>query len=81
MNPLVVYIDSLAAELINKLHIDANISAVTRLSKQSTRPRPIRIIFDSSKSVIDVLKSKRSRYQQFFYGVKFGLRQISHITK
>jgi len=51
---------SLAKELITKLNLDSNISAVTRLSKQSAKPRPIRITFDSSKSVIDVLKSKKS---------------------
>lgn len=53
-------IDSLAKELIIKLNLDANISAVTRLGKQSAKPRPIRITFDSTKSVLDVLKSKKS---------------------
>lgn len=60
MNESVSDIDSLAVELIKNLHIDATISAVSQLGKQSTKPRPIRIIFDSSKSVIDVLKSKKS---------------------
>lgn len=53
-------VDSLAVELINKLNIVANISTVTRLGKQSSRLRTIRIIFDNTKSVIDVLKSKKS---------------------
>lgn len=50
-------IDSLAKELIVKLKLDSNISMVTRLGKHSAKPRPIRITFDSSKSVIDVLKA------------------------
>lgn len=41
-------IDSLAKELIVKLNLDSNISVVTRLGKQSAKPRPIRITFDSS---------------------------------
>jgi len=36
-------IDSLAKELIVKLNLDSNISVVTRLGKQSAKPRPIRI--------------------------------------
>lgn len=53
-------IDSVAVELINKLNIDANIFAVNRLGKQSTKPRTIKIIFDNSRSVINVLKSTKS---------------------
>lgn len=53
-------VDSLAKELITKLNLDSKISAVTRLGKQSAKPRPIRITFDSSKSIRDVLKSKKS---------------------
>lgn len=47
-------------DLIKKLNIEVNISSVVRLGKQSNRPRPIRITFDSPQVVISVLKSKKS---------------------
>lgn len=53
-------IDSLAKELITKLNLDSIISAVNRLGQQSAKPRPITITFDSSKSVRDILKLKKS---------------------
>lgn len=52
--------DELANDLIKNLNIDANISSVIRLGKQSNKPRPIRITFDSPRAVLSVLKSKKS---------------------
>lgn len=50
----------LAVDLIKNLNIDVTISSVVRLGKQSNRPRPIRITFDSHQAVIAVLKTKKT---------------------
>jgi hypothetical protein len=49
----------LATDLIKSLHMDAPITLAVRLSKQSNKPRPIKIEFESLQSVFAVLKSKK----------------------
>lgn len=49
----------LATDLIESLHLDVSISSVVRLGKRSNKPRPVRIIHNSSQSVFAILKSKK----------------------
>lgn len=53
-------VEELAIDLVKKLNIEVNISSAVRLGKKSSKPRPIRITFDSPRAVISVPKSKKS---------------------
>lgn len=54
------HLGKLVADLIKSLKIDTNMPSVVQLGKQSNRPRPIRITFDTNHRVTAMLKSKNS---------------------